>query len=162
MDYFPGAVSAFLVREGMTLKSGNERKELNQGMMSQWFCSRNLSLNLTVLNCPLVKRSCSRSQQDSMELIVSYQKVEMKIQKGETIAKEETRTIFVGNERNQKLFPQFGTVESVRLRCFAASNKKITKKRDIPSGVRSLTFHVKFKGAKSIEAGLAFLKMFLS
>ncbi|VDO08422.1 unnamed protein product [Brugia timori] len=119
MDYFPGAVSAFLVREGMTLKSGNERKELNQGMMSQWFCSRNLSLNLTVLNCPLVKRSCSRSQQDSMELIVSYQKVEMKIQKGETIAKEETRTIFVGN---------FGTVESVRLRCFAASNKKITKK----------------------------------
>ncbi|VIO87253.1 Uncharacterized protein BM_BM3300 [Brugia malayi] len=97
MDYFPGAVSAFLVREGMTLKSGNERKELNQGMMSQWFCSRNLSLNLTVLNCPLVKRSCSRSQQDSMELIVSYQKVEMKIQKGETIAKEETRTIFVGN-----------------------------------------------------------------
>ncbi|KAK6110960.1 RNA recognition motif family protein [Brugia pahangi] len=86
----------------------------------------------------------------------------MKSQKGETIAEEKTRTIFVGNaplsstrRGIKKLFSQFGTVESVRLRCFAASNKKNTKKRDIPSGVRSLTFHIIFKGAKSIEAALA-------
>ncbi|EJW80353.1 hypothetical protein WUBG_08736, partial [Wuchereria bancrofti] len=71
----------------------------------------------------------------------------MKIQKGETIAEEKARAIFVGNallsstrKGIKELFSQFGTVES----------------RDILSGVRSLTFHVKFKDAKSIEAALAF------
>uniref|UniRef100_A0AAF5RTC5 RRM domain-containing protein n=1 Tax=Wuchereria bancrofti TaxID=6293 RepID=A0AAF5RTC5_WUCBA len=88
-------------------------------MMSQWFCSRSMSVNLV--------------QQDSMELIVSHRKVEMKIQKGETIAEEKARAIFVGNallsstrKGIKELFSQFGTVESVRLHCFTASNKKDT------------------------------------
>uniref|UniRef100_A0A0N4SX85 RRM domain-containing protein n=1 Tax=Brugia pahangi TaxID=6280 RepID=A0A0N4SX85_BRUPA len=188
MDYFPGAVSAFLGIRAVDTKKrkrkkGTESRNDESVVLFKESVTKSHRFELSTGKKKLQPKSagfngtdCLTSEsvrRESTYIVYLCSKIfgtiktmkrflYMKSQKGETIAEEKTRTIFVGNaplsstrRGIKKLFSQFGTVESVRLRCFAASNKKNTKKRDIPSGVRSLTFHIIFKGAKSIEAALA-------
>ncbi|EFO23613.1 RNA recognition domain-containing protein [Loa loa] len=199
-SYFPGAISAFLAKEGSDATvGGKERKRKKETesrndesvVFSKKCVTKTRRFELPVAEKKLQPKSAGPSGtdyltsesllqepnfrsrysslcSDTFTTIKARNKIlstflsETEMKKREATSEEKTRTVFVGNaplsssrKGIKKLFSQFGAVESVRLHCFIAANEKITKKRDIPSGVRSLTFYVKFKNAKSKEAALA-------
>uniref|UniRef100_A0A1I7VYS7 RNA-binding protein 34 n=1 Tax=Loa loa TaxID=7209 RepID=A0A1I7VYS7_LOALO len=173
-SYFPGAISAFLAKEGSDATvGGKERKRKKETesrndesvVFSKKCVTKTRRFELPVAEKKLQPKSAGPSGTDyltSESLLQEPNFRETEMKKREATSEEKTRTVFVGNaplsssrKGIKKLFSQFGAVESVRLHCFIAANEKITKKRDIPSGVRSLTFYVKFKNAKSKEAALA-------
>uniref|UniRef100_A0A0R3S488 RNA-binding protein 34 n=1 Tax=Elaeophora elaphi TaxID=1147741 RepID=A0A0R3S488_9BILA len=172
-SYFPGAVSTFLLSEenDATVCGKRERKKEKESRNKSTVLFKKCVTKSRRFELPIGKKNLQpklsefngNGNRTSESLSQEPSFCEMKMTKEEIIAEEKARTIFVGNvplssttKEIKKVFSQFGAVESVRLHCFNANNEKITKKRDIPSGVRSLTFYVKFEDAKSVEAAVTF------
>uniref|UniRef100_A0A8R1TU36 RRM domain-containing protein n=1 Tax=Onchocerca volvulus TaxID=6282 RepID=A0A8R1TU36_ONCVO len=170
--YYPGAVSNLLVKKGSnTATDGKDRKRKKENesrknesvTLFKKRINKSQCFQLPTGEKKLQPKSVGLNGTDDLTSGSSLREsssCEMKMKK-EVTMEENIRTVFVGNaplsstrKGIKKLFSQFGVVESVRLH-YIASNEKITKKRNIPSDVRSLTFYVKFKDAKSTEAALA-------
>ncbi|OZC08049.1 hypothetical protein X798_04941 [Onchocerca flexuosa] len=171
-DYYPGAISNLLVKkesniandgEGRKRKKETESRNNESVALFKKRINKSQYFGLPTGEKKLQPKSVGLNGTEDLTSGSSFQEsssCEMKMKK-EVTMEENIRTIFVGNaplsstrKGIKKLFSQFGVVESVRLHCIV-SNEKITKKRNIPSDVRSLTFYVKFKDAKSTEAALA-------
>uniref|UniRef100_A0A1I8EQQ4 RRM domain-containing protein n=1 Tax=Wuchereria bancrofti TaxID=6293 RepID=A0A1I8EQQ4_WUCBA len=101
-------------------------------MMSQWFCSRSMSrFELPTGEKKLQLKAAGFNGADCLTSESLIFLIEMKIQKGETIAEEKARAIFVGNallsstrKGIKELFSQFGTVE-----IFAQKENKIAEQQ---------------------------------